>query len=179
MDEHTYEAHCHQSALLRALPSRTAKRLLKEFRGISSDESSRVWPVATSVLYRLIACFLVPPTVIAGDGFDALVISDSGKYVVEYLTHPSPIPMNRMFEMTVSVRQRLKKSLAQNITLQVDAGMSEHNHGMNTMPMVERLPNRQFRVRGMLFHMAGRWELTFLIKRGIMVDKAEQVLQIQ
>ena len=107
------------------------------------------------------------------------VVSQSGNYIVEYDTVPSPIPTNRMFEMTVSVRERLKKSLARNVTLEVDAGMPAHNHGMNTMPVVERLPSRQFRVRGMLFHMRGEWKLVFSIKRGIMVDKAEQILEIR
>jgi hypothetical protein len=115
----------------------------------------------------------------ATEEFDTFVISDSGSYVVEYRSHPSPIPMNDMFEMTVQVRQRLKKSPARNVVLQVDAGMSEHNHGMNTMPVVESLPNGQFRVRGMLFHMPGKWELSFVVKRGILSDKAEDVVHLR
>ena len=110
---------------------------------------------------------------------DGFVVSNSGRYVVEYRTHPSPIPVNDMFTMTVTVREPLKRLPARHIKLRVDAGMSEHNHGMNTMPVVERLANGQFTVRGMLFHMAGKWELAFSIKRGILSDKAEQVIHVQ
>ena len=118
------------------------------------------------------------PSTAAGEP-DGSVVTDSGNYVVEYSTNPSPIPTNKMFEMTVIVRERLKRSNARNVTLEVRAGMSVHNHGMNTMPVVERLPDRRFRVKGMLFHMAGPWEIEFLVKRGIMVDRAEQVVYIR
>ena len=117
--------------------------------------------------------------VAAAESVGKSVVSNSGRYVVEYLTHPDPIPTNEMFEMTVSVREPLKKTSAKNVTLEVRAGMSVHNHGMNTMPVVERLQDRRFRVRGMLFHMSGPWELVFLIKRGIMADKAEHVVYVQ
>jgi hypothetical protein len=45
--------------------------------------------------------------------------------------------------------------------LKVDATMPEHQHGMNYRPSLTRLPNGHWRVDGMLFHMAGRWELRF------------------
>ena len=134
-----------------------------------------------SALFRLVASVgcLAAAAVALAQAPNASLVSRSGNYIVEYHTSPSPIPTNRMFEMTVSVRERLKKSLARNVTLEVDAGMPDHNHGMNTMPVVERLPSRKFRVRGMLFHMRGEWKLVFSVKRGIMVDKAEQILDIR
>src|SRR5437762_9673230 len=54
------------------------------------------------------------------------------------------------------------KSGAAPETLQVDAQMPEHRHGMNYRPEVKRLasfPNaRHWRVEGLMFHMPGRWE---------------------
>lgn len=133
--------------------------------------------VATGCL--LPGYLMMPATAVAAQKFDASVVSDSGNYIVEYRTHPNPIPVNEMFEMRITVREQLKQSPARNVSLEVDAGMSVHNHGMNTKPVVERLPSGQFSVRGMLFHMTGRWELIFLIKRGIISDKAEQVVYIR
>jgi len=167
------------SVALHSLLARTSKTLFTQFRGIRGEESSRMpSPFVIAVCFSL-ACFFRPVAGATGEGFDASLISESGNYIVEYRTDPSPIPANKLFEMTVSVRQRLKKSPAQNVILEVDAGMSEHNHGMNTVPVVERLPSRQFRVRGMLFHMPGKWELIFAVKRGVVADKAEHILYIR
>lgn len=45
--------------------------------------------------------------------------------------------------------------------LEVDAEMPHHGHGMNVRPTVERTGEGQFRVRGLLLHMPGRWEVAF------------------
>ncbi len=167
------------SVALHSLPEPTIRTLCPLFRGRRGEESSQAPSLVVIAIYFSLACFLRPAAGATGEGFDASLITESGYYVVEYRTDPSPIPANKLFEMTVSVRQRLKKSPAQNVTVEVDAGMSEHNHGMNTVPVVERLPNHQFRVRGMLFHMPGKWELTFTVKRGVVTDKAEHILYIR
>jgi hypothetical protein len=44
--------------------------------------------------------------------------------------------------------------------LRVDATMPEHRHGMNYKPSLHDLGGGRWRVEGMLWHMAGRWELT-------------------
>jgi len=43
--------------------------------------------------------------------------------------------------------------------LRVDATMPEHRHGMNYRPSVQALGDGVWRVEGLLWHMAGRWEL--------------------
>jgi len=43
----------------------------------------------------------------------------------------------------------------------VDATMPEHRHGMNYQPSVLPLGGGRWRVQGLLWHMAGRWELRF------------------
>lgn len=101
------------------------------------------------------------------------VLSKRGYYLVEYTTEPTPIPLNEMFEMRVEIRERHKKSLAKRVSLEVEAGMSAHNHGMNTLPKVELGTDGSFRVKGMLFHMPGKWNMTFIITRGLIKDKAE------
>jgi len=45
--------------------------------------------------------------------------------------------------------------------LKVDAGMPEHRHGMNYRPSLHALGDGRWRADGLMFHMAGRWELSF------------------
>lgn len=50
--------------------------------------------------------------------------------------------------------------------LKVDAGMPEHRHGMNYRPSLTALGDGRWRADGLLFHMAGRWELSFEAEAG-------------
>jgi hypothetical protein len=50
--------------------------------------------------------------------------------------------------------------------LKVDAGMPEHRHGMNYRPSLKALGAGHWRADGLLFHMAGRWELVFDVEVG-------------
>ena len=43
----------------------------------------------------------------------------------------------------------------------VDAAMPEHQHGMNYRPRLVDLGAGRWRAEGLMFHMAGRWELHF------------------
>lgn len=47
------------------------------------------------------------------------------------------------------------------VSLELDAEMPHHGHGMNVRPVVERTGPGRFIVRGVLLHMSGRWELAF------------------
>lgn len=48
--------------------------------------------------------------------------------------------------------------------LRVEASMPEHRHGMNYRPsLVPQGPGR-WRAEGLLWHMAGRWELQMVVK---------------
>lgn len=99
------------------------------------------------------------------------LLSKGGTYAIEWKTIPAPIPLNNYFEMDVLVSQPLK-SLNHDVKLEVNAGMLAHDHGMYTKPIVEKLKRGHFRVRGMLFHMAGEWQITFRVARGELIDSA-------
>ena len=43
----------------------------------------------------------------------------------------------------------------------VDATMPEHRHGMNYRPSLTPLGGGRWHAEGLMFHMAGRWELRF------------------
>jgi len=77
---------------------------------------------------------------------------------------PSRIPMAKHFAVEVQLcdtagvsGSRLQKA---------DATMPEHRHGMNYRPVVTPLGGGRFRVDGMMFHMAGRWQLAFEVRAG-------------
>jgi len=68
------------------------------------------------------------------------------------------LPKNRHFDLEVwVVRDGVPVSDAE---LVVRATMPEHGHGMNVEPRAFAQPDGSYRVRGLLFHMGGRWELT-------------------
>ncbi len=56
--------------------------------------------------------------------------------------------------------------------LRVDASMPEHRHGMNYRPTIKPLPAAdaggpvRWQVDGLLWHMAGRWELRWDVQHG-------------
>jgi hypothetical protein len=50
--------------------------------------------------------------------------------------------------------------------LRVDATMPEHRHGMNYRPTVHPVGEGRWRVEGLLWHMAGRWELRLDVQQG-------------
>ena len=179
MKDNKDKAHRSEPASIYMLAEQRARVVLPVTEGQLCVDVVHPWVTYVVVLFLALGWAVIGTPVAASERIGTLVVSHSGKYVVDYVTHPSPIPTNEMFEMTVSVRERLKKTSANNVSLEVRAGMSIHNHGMNTMPVVERLADRRFRVKGMLFHMTGPWELVFVINRGILVDKAEQVVYVQ
>lgn len=50
--------------------------------------------------------------------------------------------------------------------LRVDATMPEHRHGMNYRPSVKAGGDGMWRAEGLLWHMAGRWELAIEVENG-------------
>jgi hypothetical protein len=117
------------------------------------------------------------------------VVSNAGRYTVCATIEPHPVPFGEPFAMNVSVYEGAKPGrLAQNVVLDVDAAMPEHRHGMGGKPIVravngppvqDLLPghgamaNGLFEVRGMLFHMPGRWEIHFDLTHGAITERAQ------
>ena len=74
------------------------------------------------------------------------------------------IPMAKHFALEV---QLCDKNAASDAQLQkADATMPAHKHGMNYRPVIRPLGAGRFRIEGMMFHMAGQWELAFELKTG-------------
>ncbi|NUN99436.1 MAG: hypothetical protein HUU01_02335 [Saprospiraceae bacterium] len=60
-----------------------------------------------------------------------------GRYEVNLQPMPGPIPLNALFVLDVKVKKN-GGSLPIGTTILADAAMPDHNHGMNTMPVVQQ-----------------------------------------
>jgi hypothetical protein len=73
---------------------------------------------------------------------------------------PEPLAVGRAFTLLFRVCPASAR------VLRVDATMPEHRHGMNYRPSVQALGDGRWRAEGLLWHMAGRWELAFEVELG-------------
>ena len=102
-----------------------------------------------------IACAACTPTEEAREG-----LTEDGSYYVFWDSIPGEIPFNDNFQLSVMVHDGADNSvMLTDVELEVDATMPAHGHGMETEPTVEKSEMGMFTVDGMLFHMAGDWEL--------------------
>jgi hypothetical protein len=107
------------------------------------------------------------------------LISDGGSFKLTINSAPRTIPLNEMFELTIEVRPAKKLNDPNPIWLSINASMPAHQHGMNTKPRVEDMGNGKFVVRGMLFHMAGDWELAFDVVKGSIREHAKTAINLE
>ena len=83
------------------------------------------------------------------------------KFVVRYQPQVEPIPLNQPISLLVEVFDTNDASTpAEGISVVVAGWMPEHRHGMSLRPSVTGpQPTGTWTVDGVLFHMAGRWQL--------------------
>lgn len=108
----------------------------------------------------------------------ASVTTTSGEYAIDYSFVPDPIPKNEHFSIHLIVTRKDGDDLPQDITVQVDADMPAHGHGINTTPEIHRLPSGAYQVDGLLFHMGGQWELYIDVMEGSIPDRATIPIQM-
>lgn len=97
-----------------------------------------------------------------------------GRYEITIQPTPDPIPLNALFTLDLKVKKNEGGALQAGTTILVDATMPDHNHGMNTLPVVQ--PGKEqgsYVVQGMLFHMPGLWEISVKIQEGDAVSEAK------
>jgi len=115
-----------------------------------------------------IAARVVSPPV-AGKSF----LSNAGAYEVKYLAVPTAIPLNQPFDLQFSLRDRNGQPIGSGTTIQVDAGMPAHHHGMNLKPTVTVNPDGTYTASGLLFHMPGLWQIYFDISCNGVTERAQ------
>jgi hypothetical protein len=82
--------------------------------------------------------------------------------VVVFATAPPVVEVGRHF----TVDARVCAEGTPPVLVRVDAHMPEHRHGMNYRPTLTAKDDGRWTAEGLLFHMPGRWRLTFDVEHG-------------
>ncbi len=114
----------------------------------------------------LLGLFLATPVLAdcpldLGRGTGWVVFSDH--YLMAFRPDPLRIEVGEPFALVLNVCTR---SGAPAELIAVDAQMPEHRHLMNYRASIRSNGDGRFRAEGMLFHMPGRWEVTFDVRAG-------------
>lgn len=88
---------------------------------------------------------------------------ESPDYLVVFRTRPAKIRVGEHFTLEFALCPRGDRPGPE--TVSVDARMPEHRHGMNYKPTVKKIADR-YEAEGLMFHMPGRWELSFDLHAG-------------
>jgi len=103
----------------------------------------------------------------------AQIVSKAGSFRLTLQSLPAPLPLNELFEITVSVDASAANDDSSNpVWLRANAEMPAHKHGMNTRVIVEQLDDGRFVLKGLLFHMRGDWLITFDVAKGRVHEQA-------
>ena len=102
---------------------------------------------------------------------------DAGRYTVAYATTPAPIVVGQHFRVDFAVCPKAGAPAAQSV--RVDATMPEHRHGMNYRASVAPLRSGVWRADGLLFHMPGRWDLTFDVVAGGATQRVTSTMTVE
>jgi hypothetical protein len=87
----------------------------------------------------------------------------SNHYMLAFRSDPLRIETGEPFALVLNVCTKNGKPAE---LVAVDAQMPEHRHGMNYRPTIVGADNGRYRAEGLVFHMPGRWELTFDVRAG-------------
>jgi hypothetical protein len=99
--------------------------------------------------------------------------SEGGSFYMMYSADPDPIPFNEPFQLIAMVHNGADHNMMySDVTLEVNATMPEHGHGMNTAPTVTVDDIGMITVDGMLFHMRGWWKMDFTATQGDTTETA-------
>ncbi len=104
-------------------------------------------------------------------------VLENARYQVAYQTDVNPVPVGTHFIVDFAVCPRGKAVAPSSV--RVDANMPEHRHGMNYRPKVITVAPGVYRAEGLLFHMPGRWDLTFDIVTGNTTQRLASTLRAE
>ncbi len=105
----------------------------------------------------------------------------SARFEVVARAESAPIALGRHFALDIAVCPRSGVSAPTRV--RVDASMPAHRHGMNYRVSVKPLPANggsiNYRAEGLMFHMAGRWELVLEVHADGRSDRLSQGITIE
>jgi hypothetical protein len=100
--------------------------------------------------------------------------TDGGTFHVTYSVTPDPIVVGEDFDVRVIVYDAADMStMMSDATVDVDAWMPLHGHGMSVTPTITPNGDGTFVASGMQFSMTGHWEVTVEVTHG---EVTEQVV---
>ena len=102
-------------------------------------------------------------------------VENSG-YTIVFATAPSPVEVGKHFTVDFAVCPRAGAAKPQ--AVRVDANMPEHRHGMNYRPTVTTIGPGVYRGEGLLFHMPGRWDVTFDVVAGNTTQRLTSTMRV-
>lgn len=102
-------------------------------------------------------------------GKDSSHTARAGPYTVHFRVSPA-LAVARHFTLLFAVCDSRGATKPESVA--IEATMPAHGHGMNYRPNVVALGNGRYRAEGLMFHMPGEWELTFIVQEG---GKSERI----
>jgi YtkA-like len=102
---------------------------------------------------------------------------EAEKYILAFRTQPENIVIGQHF--IVEFALCAKGAAAAPDSVRVDAHMPEHRHGMNYKTSVTATGAGQYRARGLLFHMPGRWEYIFEVRAAGVTERLTTSVVLQ
>ena len=96
-----------------------------------------------------------------GRGAGLVIFSDH--YMIAFRPEPLRIEVGEPFALLFNV---CTKAGNPGELVAVDAQMPEHKHAMNYQPSIVSKGDGRFRAEGLVFHMAGHWELSIDVRAG-------------
>ena len=123
---------------------------------------SRRRKVTEAVVLLFAAIVLIPTALAAPGAWD----SAASYFRISYASDLDPIAINTIHGWTLHI-ETADGAPVEGVTLTIDGGMPEHDHGLPTAPrVVAELGNGDYRVEGLRFHMSGYWEIRISIDAG-------------
>jgi hypothetical protein len=104
-------------------------------------------------------------------------VLENARYQIAYRTEPQTVPVGAHFVVDFAVCPR-GKAVAPS-AVRVDANMPDHRHGMNYKPVVTKVGPGLYHAEGLLFHMPGRWDLTFDVVTGNTTQRLASTLRVE
>jgi hypothetical protein len=142
---------------------------------------------ATFILaWVLLGCGEPPAPAPVASTSPGTVTTARGLYRLTWAPVPAPLPMGELFEVRSTVVDAASGAPVEVGSVLVDARMPEHGHGMATRPVADpgrcedpskpetcRHDGGVHVMRGMKFHMPGKWTITFDVVGPAGKDHAE------
>jgi hypothetical protein len=101
------------------------------------------------------ACAIACELPLRGDGVQRI---EGKEHLLAWRAPATPLAQFFTLEFAACARDGKEVKAAR-----IDATMPQHGHGMNYRPTVESLGGGRFRASGLLLHMPGRWQLSFVV----------------